>query len=197
MMRLLLKRFRVIVFLILTGYPINLICGFALQDALMFDFGCAWIVPQLKKFEPHFSHLEICSANNALLSGYFWLATIAVWTVLFSIVCATIYPGRLIEHSRMMVSAKNAGFESAGYRLATSRPPQYVYPLILVALLGMHPFKGFEFGRLGRKFLPENYTDVLQYAQGQVLFVHTFFGFCICIMIWMFVAELVVWKVGE
>jgi hypothetical protein len=170
----------------LTGYPINLLYGFALQDSLTFDFGCRWVVPQLRRFEPHFSHVEVCTANNALLSGYLWLAIIAAYTVLFCVAYAVIYPRELIELSKKLVASK-----VVAYSLTAPRPPWFFIPLVFVVFLGAHLFRGFEFSRSGVTRPPESYSDVLQYAQGQALFVHAFFGFWVCYMIWDFVFELV------
>jgi hypothetical protein len=186
-MKLFLKRIRVLVFMFLTGYPINLLYGFVFQDRLTFDFQCKWIVPQLRRFEPHFSSADVCSANNTFLSVYMWLAIIAIYTVLFCVVCAAIYPRQLIELSRKLVSAKNAS-----YSLNALRLPSYFIPLVFFVFLGLHFFRGFEFGRIGVTRPPESYSDILAYAQGQILFVHAFFGFWASYLIWSYVFELVV-----
>jgi hypothetical protein len=150
-LQLLFKRLRFVAFMVLTGFPINLLYGFVLQDSFAFNFGCRWVVPQLRRFEPHFSHVEVCIANNALLSGYLWLAMIAVYTVLFCVACAVIYPRELIALSRKLVAS-----EMVANGLTTPRPPWLFIPLVFVVFLGAHLFRGFEFSRSGVTRPPES-----------------------------------------
>jgi hypothetical protein len=171
---------RVFAILYVSGYIFNLLYAFVLIDYLNFDIDCGWVVPQLRKFEVHFSREQFCSANSILVSSYIWLLASGLISIASFLMCVKYLPIQTVSVGLPVAKCDDALRARFGKRNA------YALPAFTLGLLCLHFFVGFVRKRSGLRGSPELLDNIVAFAQFQSLLLHVIVGILLWATVWTY-----------